>query len=170
MWTMKLMDGSFDKMKRIPLSQGKFAIVDDDDFERCSQFKWHISGQRYVMRHIRKSDGSRTCQYLARFIMNEPDGLEVDHRHGNKLDHRKSELRVCTHYQNCCNKRKYKNNTSGVKGVSWDNDALKWRARIRVNGKLIGLGRFDDIMDASDAYDVASPKYHGEFGRINDFV
>jgi hypothetical protein len=156
--------------KNIPLSNGLFAIVDDEDFERANKFRWHLSGQRYVMRHIRKSDGTRSCQYLARFIMNDPEGLEVDHLHGNKLDHRKSELRFCTHYQNCCNKRKYKNNTSGFKGVTWDSKCSRWRARIRVHGRLISLGRFREIKAAASAYNVASIRHHGEFGRINSLA
>lgn len=150
--------------KNLPLPNGLFAIVDDDDFERCSQFKWFVS-EGYVLRTIRKSDGSRTSQRLSRFIMNVPAGVLVDHAKGNLLDNRKSELRFCTQQQNMCNRGKTRSNTSGFKGVTWHKQRSKWNAQIMVNWKKIHLGLFTDINDAVAAHAAAAKKYHGEFAR-----
>lgn len=153
--------------KTIPLTHGLSTIVDADDFERCAQFKWYVSYYGYVVRNIRKSDGSKSIQRLSRFIMNAPRGVHVDHIHGNKLDNRKAELRLCTNQQNCFNRGINKNNKSGFKGVSWHKQASKWVANIVVSRKQICLGFFDDINDAAAAYAAGSLKHHGEFGRLS---
>ncbi len=153
----------------LPLPHGLFAIVDDEDFERCSQFRWYLNSHGYVMREIRRS-GARTIQYLSRFVMNAPVGVLVDHKEGDLLDNRKSQLRFCTKSQNMCNRGKNKNNTSGHKGVTWDKSRSKWRAQIEVNGKGISLGYFTDVTSASASYAEASLRYHGEFSRTKTLV
>ena len=151
--------------KNIPLPNGLFAIVDDEDYERCSQFKWHLNAQGYAIHDSKKSDGARTITRLSRFIMAAPGHLDVDHIHGNLLDNRKSELRLCTRQQNCCNRGKSPTNTSGYKGVSWHKRARSWTAQIHLNQKKIHLGYFKDILDAAAAYADAAKKFHGEFAR-----
>lgn len=88
---------------------------------------------------------------------------EVDHINGVRSDNRITNLRNATASQNQWNKVLQKNNTSGVKGVSWHTSNKKWRASITKHGKLTHLGLFDDIADASAAYAAASIKMHGEF-------
>lgn len=152
-------------MKHLPLPHGLFAIVDDEDFERCMKFRWHLSSNGYVVSHTRRGGGFVTKQLLSRFVMNAPDGVLVDHIKGNKFDNRKAELRFCTKSQNGCNRGKNKNNTSGFKGVSWDDSKSKWKAQIQVHGRNMFLGRFNDIEEARDAYAKAASEYHGEFAR-----
>ena len=152
-------------MKHLPLAKGLFALVDDEDFGRCAQFRWYVGRMGYGMRGARKIDGSITTQSLSRFIMNAPDGTHVDHIDGNRLDNRKVNLRFCTNQQNGCNRGKNKNNKSGFKGVSWNENASKWMATIRFNYKQIHLGYFTDVLDAASAYASAAKKYHGEFAR-----
>ena len=78
---------------KIPLTQGKFALVDEEDFERSSQNKWCLTNGY----PSRRKEGR--VQYLHRFLMNEPTGLQIDHRNGDKLDNRKANLRTATNAQ-----------------------------------------------------------------------
>ena len=126
--------------KIIPLTQGKEAIVDDEDFEYLNQWKWFYTS----------------------------DGYEIDHKNRNRLDNRRENLRICTHSQNMANRRRSKNNTSGYKGVSWDTVHKGWHSQIggrKINGKTLGL--FDIPEDAARAYDEAAKKLYGEFAILN---
>jgi hypothetical protein len=105
---------------------------------------------------------------IHREIMNAPDGLLVDHKNGDGLDNRRSNLRLATHSQNQCNKLKIKTKvTSQYVGVHFDKRRSQWATSIRNNGKTIWLGRFDSEIDAAKAYDQAAKKHHGEFARLN---
>jgi len=94
-----------------------------------------------------------------------PNG-QIDHINGDRLDNRIKNLRVVTQQQNAFNRVLYKNNSSGVKGVSWSIAQQAWHAQIRVTGKRIHLGFFKSKNDAANAYAAASAKFHGEFGKI----
>ena len=161
-------------MKKIPLTQGQFALVDDDDYDYLMQWKWyahysHGTKSFYVRRHGRKSeyDTSRPTMHMARVIMNAQKGEYVDHRDHNTLDNQRSNLRVCTNSQNSMNRGPTKSNTSGYKGVVWDKSTNKWHARIQVNERVHHLGLFTSKHDAGRAYNLASMMYHGEFAYTN---
>ncbi len=150
-------------MKKILLPQGKYAIVDDEDFERVNQFKWHLAVKStYAATWIK-----RKKILLHIFIMNPPIGMEVDHKNGDTLDNRKKNLRICTKKQNVTNQDIHKNNTSGYKGVSLYKLTNKWRAYICPNGKFISLGHFEDKRSAAKAYNKAAIKYFGEYAFLN---
>lgn len=151
------------RMKTIQLTQNKITIIDDEDFELISQYKWYY-GNRYALSGS-KIKGKQCTVYMHRLVMNAQEGDEVDHINLDKLDNRKLNLRFCTRSGNMQNSKKHKNNTSGHKGVYWNKYAKKWRAQIVLNYKLIYLGYFKNIEDAVDAYAKASKKYHKEFGR-----
>lgn len=107
--------------------------------------------------------------YLHQAIMNAPKGFQVDHINGNRLDNRRSNLRVVSRMQNQQNRMvQQKNNTSGFKGVAWRKDKSLWAAQIRVETKLKHLGFFSDILEASKAYDRAAKEYFGAYARINN--
>lgn len=157
--------------KEIALTQGKVAIVDDDDFARLIQHKWtyleHTHGG-YALRNGRDTNPIRHTVLMHREIMSAGIGFMVDHINGDTLDNRKSNLRLCTNAQNMRNQKRHRDNkTSRYKGVSLKRDCNKYRAQLCTNGKVTHLGYFDSELDAARAYDQAALKYHGEFARLN---
>lgn len=159
--------------KIIPLTQGKVAIVDDADYEWLNQWKWctvkRESGRCYAARMVRVGLKRKTL-LMHRLILGLDFGDEREGDHINvvgTLDNRRSNLRIATKSQNMCNRGKTKENTSGFKGVSWDMNAKKWHAQIKVNGERISLGLFVNPVSAARAYDIAALELHGEFARTN---
>jgi hypothetical protein len=153
--------------KEIQLAQGEVALVDDEDFEWLNQYRWHINDSGYAVRNVSKKIAKNKTVRMHREIMNTPFDLETDHINGNRLDNRKTNLRICTSAQNKKNAKKRTDNTSGYKGVDWDKINGKWRAKILVNGKQITIGRFANIDDAAHAYDEVAEKQYGEFASLN---
>jgi hypothetical protein len=100
---------------------------------------------------------------MHRELLSAPAGLEVDHINGDKLDNRRANLRLATIGQNRQNAARRKDNTSGVKGVSWKRGENKWRARIVVDGKERHLGLFDRLEDAERAVRTGREALHGAF-------
>ena len=153
-------------MKEIKLTQGKVALVDDEDFEELNQFKWYAAkmtkGTFYAGR---KKNNKRA--YLHREIMNPVAGMEVDHIDGDGLNCQRVNLRNCTHIQNTMNRRMSLTSTSGFKGVSWHKRDEVWQANIRVDRKLKYLGSFSMLEDAALAYNKAATKYFGEYAELN---
>ncbi len=101
-----------------------------------------------------------------KLIKGEEPGELIDHIDNNKLNNKIENLRVCTHLENHHNTKKRVTNTSGYKGVCWVKDKQKFKARIRVDGKVIHLGYFDDPEEAHEVYCEASLKYHKEFSNF----
>lgn len=154
-------------MKEIQLTQDKMAIVDDEDFEWLSKYKWHYQNKGYAERNRSIHLGKHKTILMHREILQVPDGMESDHINGNRLDNRRANLRICTRGENGKNLRKHVDNTSGFKGVSWHKRAKKWIAQITINYKYVYLGLFDDKQVAACAYDKATCKLHREFACTN---
>lgn len=89
----------------------------------------------------------------------------IDHINGDSLDNRLVNLRLCNMSQNKANSRKYKNNTSGIKGVSKRGN--KWRAKVSRSGKTYWLGSFNSKEEAAEAYAKMASIHHGEFARFD---
>lgn len=153
-------------MKRIKLTRGKRALVDDEDFEFLSKWKWCTSGG-YASKSVRLSNGSKSNIRMHRLIMLPRRGEEVDHVDRDRLDNRRSKLRVCTSSENKCNAPARISNTSGFKGVGWHIASLKWRAVIQVEGEHRHIGLFKSKEDAARAYNKAAAELHGEFAHQN---
>ena len=158
-------------MKRIKLTQGQYALVDDEDFEYLGQFKWCAAyypcvDNFYADRAIHKNGKTKTVR-MHRLLLNAPQGVMVDHINHNTLDNRKHNLRLCTNSQNQRNRKgAAKHNSSCARGVSWHKHRKKWQASIRLNGKPFYLGIFKSPQEASKAYEMANKKYYGEFGGV----
>lgn len=155
-------------VKRIPLTQGQFAIVDEADYELLIQHKWCASWCEKMKGYVAVSRIGGRVQLMHRYLLNAPSMLVVDHRNHNTLDNRRRNLRLCAQRQNMANARKWRKQTSSqYKGVSWDKNNSKWQAGIVTNCKRIGLGRFDSEIEAAIAYDKAAKFFFGEFANLN---
>lgn len=158
-------------MKQVPISNTElFALVDDEDFERVSQFKWHLrSGYpwRTIYHVVNKKRVYRAIS-LHRFVLGLPPNRPyVDHKDKNKLNCQKHNLRICTQSQNLGNTGLFRNNTSGYKGVSFYRRYNKWTAHINKNGKKFFIGYFKCPIAAAKAYDHEASVHFGEFAHLN---
>ena len=134
------------------------SIIDLDDVDLISQYKWTLGNHGYV------TSGSGKNQILLhRLLSNAPNNVYVDHINRNKLDNRKLNYRFCTNQENNRNKDLYAHNSSGITGVTWNKERSKWQAQIVVNDKNISLGRFEVFDDAVNARLNAEEKYFKDF-------
>jgi hypothetical protein len=160
-------------MKKIALTRGFESLVDDEDYDKLNKYKWYCNKRGYAVRS--DYSGSKTSNVkMHRFIMNTPFGMETDHINGDKLDNRRSNLRICTHSQNSKNRKINSNSSCGLKGVTRyvaklpsGNLYKSWVAAICLNGKRIYIGSFKTPELAHEAYVKKSLELHGEFSRIN---
>lgn len=155
--------------QQIPLSQNKYALVDDDDFERVNRHKWHIhsNGTReYAARNHLTVRGWRQ-QLLHRFILGV-DGEEIDHINRDGLDCRRANMRICNRAENACNRRKAQGKSSQYIGVSWYTRIGKWQAKVQVDGRVHHLGYFESELEAARAYNAEAQLRHGEFASLNE--
>lgn len=155
------------EVNSIPLTQGKSAIVDADDYEYLSQFNWHYTKTGYAARKIKKN-GAFTSLKMHRDIMNPSPDRHLDHINREKLDNRKSNLRFCTDAENNLNKAPRKGCASKYKGVWWSKERKKWVAEIKRGEKRIRLGRFICEKAAALAYNKAASDLHGEYAYLNE--
>jgi hypothetical protein len=152
---------------KLKLRDGAVAIVDDADLAAVLGYRWRRDAKGYVVASVSRK-GRRECLRLHRLLagLAVGDPRVVDHRDGDLLNNRRANLRVCTDTENKRNRRRHANNRSGFKGVSWAARENKWRAEIRVDGKLIFLGYHASPVVAHGAYREAAVKHFGEFARF----
>lgn len=159
-------------VRKIPLTRGKFAIVDDEDYEYLNQWNWSSVNNRkypYARRHLKIENGKPVHVLMHRIITNCPKNMQVDHINHNTLDNRKANLRICTKSDNQKN-RIGRSKVSGYKGISKANSKSNpWRVYISsgYKGKYFFLGNYKSQEMAAKAYNEAAKKYHGEFAYLN---
>lgn len=160
-------------MREIPLSRGMVALVDDEDYEELSRYKWSAQyckrrGTYIAVRATSRKSGKKMV-LMHRQIMGleHGDRRVVDHISvGDTLDNRRSNLRIATNSENMCNSGIRPQNKSGYKGVFWSGVSQKWTAQIRKNYTKYHLGLFETPEAAHAAYCAAAERLHGEFAKV----
>ncbi len=140
----------------IALTRGRFTLVDEADFPTLVQIPWCADSGGYAT-----SRNGRLHAFLLR-------AKGIDHINGDRLDNRRQNLRPARPSENCSNRPKPSNNTSGFKGVSFDRRTGRWVATIGLNRRQVWLGRHDTAEQAARAYDAAALQLHGAFARPNE--
>lgn len=145
-------------MSEILLSDGQVTHVDDADFSRVSDRRWYPHAREHAT-YATDADGN----YLHRIIVRAQPGEKVDHRNGDGLDNRRTNLRVCTQAQNNANTRRRRSSKSGFKGVHWYQPGKCWRAQCRHKH----VGYYPTAEEAARAYDDRAVSEFGEFALLN---
>jgi hypothetical protein len=143
-------------------------FFDDDDYPIINKHNWYISKSRstFYARTNRYENGLETTIRMHMMLMGFPDS-RIDHINGNGLDNRKQNLRLCTNSQNCLNKDKRKDNTTGYKGVWFHKKNNKFICSTTINGKVFYGGSFQTVQEAAKRYNELALIHHGEFAKLN---
>lgn len=154
-------------MGQVPLTKGYIALVDDIDYSRAVQYSWHALVGKWGVYAVRKEN--KRIVYLHRFLMNATENQYVDHKDGNRLDCRRSNLRLCTPQQNqwAFRQKAHEKTSSRFTGVSWCRRDRTWRAHIAIDRKSKALGSFSTEKEAAAAYDKAVLERDRNFIRLN---
>jgi len=162
-------DTEVSTMRQIPLSQNKIAILDDDDFDRFSQYHWCYRGERnggegYAIRHAKDGKKKRT-EYLHRAIMNPAPGLEVIFLNYDRLDCRRENLRIVSKQEARRHHRVRRDSDSGMKGVRFNPDGGSWSALTFRDGHCRSIGTFSNKGEASWAYEQEMKRENPDFAK-----
>ena len=151
--------------RKIPLTQGKFALVDPEDYAELARHKWCAAKQGNSFYAVRSDHGRQLRMH--RVILNAPPDRVVDHTDHEGLNNTKRNLRPCNKAQNAHNQRPQQGRSSKYKGVCWAKRERKWYSRIQDQGRQRSLGLFANERDAARARDAAAAALHGEFAFLN---
>lgn len=157
---------------KIPLTKGRYALIDQEDAERVSQYRWRVIQNKYVAgRKIQPRKRGVHCEEIRmhRLIVNAPKNMDVDHKDQDGFNNRKSNIRICTTAQNVAYRRKLnpKKFSSEYKGVFWNTYHKAWQASIKCLGKKFYLGRYKTPTEAALSYNKKAKELFGEFALIN---
>ena len=154
-------------------SNGKEFYFDLEDYDKIKDYCWNINNKGYVTAYTRKTEkGKRIQLFLHRVVLNLPENkdmqnqIEGEHYNRNPLDNRKENLKIVNHQLNMFNKKKYKNNSSGVTGVDQRENG-KWRARLWYKKKMVLYEECDSFNEAVKVRKEAEEKYFGKYSYDN---
>lgn len=156
-------------MKKIFLTRGMAALVDDADYDYLNRFKWFAGKSRrnfYALRQV-PTGLDKPKQRPLRMHCEIMGVKGIDHRDGDGLNNQRKNLRVASRVENSANAQKRLDNSSGFKGVSFRKNRGHWVARVSFKNKRRYLGGFVTAEDAARAYDRVARELHGEFVRPN---
>lgn len=143
--------------------KGEEFYFDLEDYDLIKDYCWRKNKDGYIITLI-NLNGKRKTLFMHNVVTNNNNqNLFVDHKNHREYDNRKSELRLCEHYQNCMNRDMGNCGTNEVVGVTFCTNINKWRARIGYKGRRITLGFFQKFEDAVRARKEAEDKYYGEY-------
>ncbi|OPY76757.1 MAG: AP2 domain protein [Syntrophorhabdus sp. PtaU1.Bin153] len=159
-------------MIEIPLSRGKIALIDDEDYALISPYKWWASkdrsGKLWYATTTLKIQEKWGHMKMHRLILGAPLSMDVDHCNHDGLDNRRQNLRICSRTENNRNQRPLRGGTSIFKGVHFSRDTGSWAAQIsKGGGPATHLGLFATEVEAAEAYNRAAVEFYGEFAEIN---
>ena len=148
--------------RRMSLTRGAYAIVYKSDYGWLSKFVWHATGRP---QQLYAATGTSIGQVLMHTMI--MGNKKPDHKNGNSLDNRRSNLRPATPAQNSYNKGPY-GESSKYMGVCRDKERSKWLAQIKCAIKRKRyIKRFDDEIEAAKWRDNKATELFGEFARLN---
>lgn len=150
-------------MKTIPLTKGKFALVDDEDFDHLNQFKWHLSHYGYAVRNHMTRRGRR-IEYMHRRILGLKFRQIGDHKDRNRLNNQRENLRRCSRLENVLNRTSVRK-ISPYRGVQQIRNGFC--SKIQFKKKVIYIGFFRTAEDAAKAYDRKALELFGLFALPN---
>lgn len=155
----------------IPLTRGKWAIVDAEDYERLSRWNWHLSGSIarnnfYAARGTRVGGKHRLIR-LHHAVLGLDGGIMVDHVDGDPLNCRKSNLRICNAAGNSQNHKRTSRNKSGHTGINWHPTNKQWIVRVGSGRARKYIGGFKTLEAAVVARNAAFAEHYGEFARFD---
>ncbi len=154
---------------RISLTQGKYALIDADDWPVVSPYRWYAARRGTCWyANANAPNGSRHPPTISmhRLLLGF-QYRQIDHRSGDGLDNRRANLRPCDDSTNQANRHRLATNTSGFRGVTFNKKCSKWQAQIKHQGRNIYLGVFASAEDAARAYDRRAVAEFGPFARVN---
>jgi len=144
----------------------RYTMVDPEDYPKLSKYNWLLARNRGNKCYAVCYEG-KLILHMHRMIMDAPKGKVVDHKDRNGLNNTKSNLRLATYSQNCCNRIISRPKSSKYRGVIYIKKTNKYRAGIAMKGEKIHLGCFENEEAAGRAYDKAAKELHGEFAVLN---
>ncbi len=152
-------------VRYIPLTQGKVAIVDEEDYPSLIRYNWHAVKSTQTF-YVRSRVNNRVI-LIHRFIMNPPEAMVVDHINHNGLDNRRSNLRICTKEQNARNRKPNTSRNGKYKGVHFDKTRNKFKATIKCQEKSLSIGYYKNEIEAAKEYDKKAKHLFKEFAYLN---
>lgn len=153
-------------MADLALHNGGVSLVDDEDLPLLLRWRW-ISLGGYAVRQQRTERGGSTLIYLHRQLLVAGPGEVVDHINNDRLDNRRSNLRLCSQRENAANRRSTREQVGAYRGVHFEARSGRFRAQIKIGGRNRYLGTFDSAETAARVYDSAAAAAWGRFARLN---